>query len=243
MRQPRRILLHLKPVSQPDQPSAARGQELVEPLDGVDRLCERRDDADTARLGGFARVRLGRVAQHHHRLRVAGAGDLETIDDPIVEREVETERARQLAAGAGGSREHRGQEEAVPFQPDLRLQLHGIAGARRPAGHEEHFPARLADPRIEAPDLIRLVRRHVEPPVRRAGNGAPEAVDVGLRQIGLGVFRGNAELPLGQRAERAAKVRDHAVDVNPEPEHLVRGGNGGREWPPPPRRACRWREG
>ena len=54
---------------------------------------------------------------------------------------------------------------------------------------------------------------------------------------------GNAELPLGQRAERAAKVRDDPVDVNPQPEHLVRGGNGGRGWPPRPRRACRWREG
>ena len=141
---------------------------------------------------------------------------------PIVERQVEPERARQLAAGAGGCREHRRQEEAVALQPDLRLQLHGIARARRPAGHEEHFPPRLPD---------RANRGGRSDRARTAGTSSHQfgsAGDACATAARCPAFvrsastssGGNAELPLGQRAERAAEIGDDAVDVNPEPEHL-----------------------
>ncbi len=48
----------------------------------------------------------------HQGLRVAGADDLQAVDHAIVERQIEAQRPRQLAACAGRRGQHAGQEDS-----------------------------------------------------------------------------------------------------------------------------------
>ena len=184
-------------------PALAHGiANIVEPFDRIERLCQRRHHADAARFGSVPGPGVSGRTEKHHGLRVARADDLEAVHHAIVQGQVQAEGARDLAAGARRRGQHAWQEVAVAFQPDLRLQLHGISGARRTAGHEEHFPPRRARLRVQARYLIGFIGRNVEPPVRRRRDDAPEPLDIRLRQPGFDVAGRQSQFPLRERVER-----------------------------------------
>jgi hypothetical protein len=115
----------------------------------------------------------------------------------------------------------------------------GLAEARRRAselsGGTSAEPIKSFDPQRARAARARRRRRHRAAAAAdrelqlASGRRARAAQESGLQEdpaVQL-VDASTAELLLGQRAERAAEVCDDTVDVNPEPEHLQNGGNGG----------------